>query len=306
MISELNAFKPRDERSDSRGSTTPGPIGSGYAILSEDPMPLYRSSPRAGLSVIDLIVVAALILIFLALLLPIIARLRGAAGQAQSLNNLKQLGIATHSYHDAFRKFPPAVGQPPGNADRDQLGTAHFFLLPFVEQDALFQKAGGFKGSPFDNDVAATVVPVFVDPQDASAPPQYVYKGWLATTSYAVNWLVFKSGENFIPGSIPDGTSNTLMFTQRYRMCNGNPTAWGYADRYYWAPMFAYYTTEKFQAAPDADGCDPSLPQSIGGPSILVGMCDGSAQAVRATVSAQTWFLLACPNDGQPIPNDAF
>jgi hypothetical protein len=104
--------------------------------------------------------------------------------------------------------------------------------------------------------------------------------------------------------SFLDGTSNTLMFAQRYQMCNGAPTAWGYADLYDWSPMFAYDNTEKFQAAPNAEDCDPTRPQSIGGSSIQVGFADGSGRSIRAAVSAQTWHALCTPAGAEPLNLD--
>jgi hypothetical protein len=262
-----------------------------------------RTLSRRGVTATQLILVLALLLLALAFLAPAVARIRLAAARTHSLNNLKQLGLATHNYIDTFRKIPPAVGPFDPN-EPEKVGTAHYYLLPYLEQDPLFQKGGGLKGSSWQGDVAATPLPVFIDPQDTSAPPGNVYKGWLATTSYACNWLVFKDGSNRFPQAIPDGTSNTLMFAQRYQMCDGTPTAWGYAALYYWAPMFAYYGTEKFQPAPAAHDCDPTLAQAIGSPYILTAFCDGSARTIRPQIRSETWFLLACPDDGQPIAED--
>ena len=250
---------------------------------------------RPGYTPVELVVVLALLLIGLAFLAPILARLRTMAGQSQSLNNIKQLCLGTISFADTYGgKLPPAAGATLPNKP-DKVGTVHYYILPFVEQNPLFQKGGGLDGSPWQNEVAATPIRLFVDPRDTSAPPEFVYKGWLATTSYPCNWMVFKDGTNRFPASITDGTSNTLMFAQRYQMCKDNPTAWGYAALYYWAPMFAYFDTEKFQVAPTPDDCDPTRPQAIGSPSILVGFCDGSARSIRHAISSQNWHAICTP-----------
>jgi prepilin-type N-terminal cleavage/methylation domain-containing protein len=255
-------------------------------------------SARPGVTLVELLVVLAILLLLIALLAPAVQRVREAAARTQSLNNLKQLGLATHSYIDAFRNLPPAVGTP-GNAEH--AGTAHYFILPFLEQDRLFQKGGGFTGSPWNDEVAGTVVTLFVDPQDSSTPPDFVFKGWLATTNYAANWMVFREGKQAFPASIPDGASITLMYAQRYRMCNGEPTAWGYADVYYWAPIFAYYNTVRFQSAPANTDCDPSRPQATGPYGILTAFCDGSARLITSSVRAETWSNLCDPADGNAI-----
>jgi type II secretory pathway pseudopilin PulG len=269
-------------------------------------MSTTRFNLRRGFTPIQLIIVLALLLVGAALLAPIVARIRAAAAQAQSQNNLKQIVLGTINLADTYRgKLPAAAGSFP-LADKDW-GTVHFFILPYIEQAQLYNKGATDEAgiySPWKNDVAATPVAIYVDPQDTSAPPQFVYKGWLATTSYPCNYLVFKDGTNRYPASITDGTSNTLMFAQRYQMCNDNPTAWGYADWYYWTPMFGYYTTEKFQAAPKAQDCDPARPQSIGGSGIQAAFCDGSARTISARINSETWHALSTPSGGEVINID--
>jgi hypothetical protein len=261
---------------------------------------------RRGVTPVQLIVFLAVILILAGLLLPIVARLRMSASRAQSQNNLKQLVLGTINMADTYRGKLPAVAGPFDPAKPDKVGTLHYYVLPYLEQQPLFNQGGGFDGSPWQNDVAGTLVRLFVDPQDTSAPANFVFQDWLATTSYPCNWMVFKDGTNRYPASIPDGTSNTLMFATRYQMCNGTPTAWGYADLYYWTPMFAYYSTEKFQPAPGQADCDPARAQAIGNPSIAVAFCDGSTRLIRPQIRTLTWQLLCDPNDGGVINDEAF
>jgi type II secretory pathway pseudopilin PulG len=249
---------------------------------------------RPAFSALSLLVVLALLLLGLALLLPAVQRVRGAAGQAQSMNNLKQLALAAHNYHDTYRSFPPGVGQM-----QQATGSLHFHLLPFIEQTPLFQNANG---KVWENGTYGKPLAVFVDPRDAGAPPGNVYQNWLATTNYAGNWLVFKDGKQRITG-ITDGTSNTLMFAQRYQLCNGQPTAWGYPSLYYWAPLFAHYSTARFQVAPTQEACDPALAQAIG-PVILVGLCDGTVRALDGHVDANIWHFLCDPRDNHVVQLD--
>jgi type II secretory pathway pseudopilin PulG len=246
---------------------------------------------RFAFSALQLVIVLAILLLALAMLLPIIQRVREAASRSQSTNNLKQIALAMHSYHDTLKVFPPAVGENAG-----QNGPAHFHILPFIEQQALLQAADG---ASWKNGTYGIVIEVYVDPRDTSAP-DHLYKNWLATTSYPVNWMVTREGKMRFT-DITDGTSNTLMFAQRYRMCNGQPTAWGYPSIHTWAPMFAYYSEGKFQSAPSQDQCDPMLAQSIGR-DILVALCDGSVRTVAETISPTTWYYLCDPADGNPIP----
>src|SRR5215510_5494480 len=101
---------------------------------------MQRQHFRGGVTLIELIIIIGGLLFLAALLLPIIARIRGAAGQAQSQNNLRQMALAVHNYFDAFKKLPPGMGKA-NNAD----GPAHLHILPFIEQDNLFKLA---KGAP--------------------------------------------------------------------------------------------------------------------------------------------------------------
>jgi len=259
----------------------------------DGPMSRLRS-PR-GFTFIELLVVLAILAFALAFLLPIIAQVRRVASQQQSLNNLRQIGLAVHNAHDTYGKFPPIVGKL-GNST----GTVHFHLLPFLEQQILYQKA---EDGVWKNGVYGTVVPLFLDNNDTSAPPGNQYKSWLATTNYAASWPVFKQGEGTF-AQITDGTSNTFMFTQRYQMCNETPTAWGYPALYTWTPMFGYYSQARFQSVPKQSECDPTLPQSLSPSGIEVVMCDGSARYVSDRISPQTWWNATDPADGNVLGQD--
>jgi prepilin-type N-terminal cleavage/methylation domain-containing protein len=91
-----------------------------------------RLLARRGFTLIELLVVIAIIAILIALLVPAVQKVREAAARAQCQNNLKQIGLAVHSYHDANRKLPPAF------VANVQLSW-HVLILPYVEQNTLLQ-----------------------------------------------------------------------------------------------------------------------------------------------------------------------
>jgi type II secretory pathway pseudopilin PulG len=256
---------------------------------------MIRLRMRRGFTLIEFIVILAILGFLVGFLVPIIFQVRQAAGRAQSLNNLRQIALAVHNAHDTYNKLPPTVGKL-GNAD----GTLHFHLLPYMEMQNLYQRA---EGAVWKNGVDGIVISLFLDKNDASAPQGNQFKGWLATTNYAASWPVFKQGENNL-AQIPDGTSNTFMLTQRYQVCNGTPTAWGYSGLSTWTPMFAYYSQAKFQNAPKQNECDPTLPQALGTAGIEVAMCDGSCRYVSANISPQTWWYATDPADGNVLGQD--
>ena len=253
---------------------------------------------RPGFSAVQLLVVLAILLILIGLLAPLVQRLRQAAARAQSTNNLKQLSIAVLNCTDTYGgKLPPVVGE-----FVNKTGSLHFFILPFIEQAQLYNNA---RDGVWDNETWSTVVPTYLDPRDGSGPPNNVFEAWLATTNYPANWMVFRDGTSTarFPASIPDGTSNTMMFTTRYQMCNGTPTAWGYPGMYVWAPQVAYYNQAVPQQTPSQADCDPERPQAIGNVT-LAGACDGSVRTINPLVSAATWGNFCDPADGNGLGND--
>src|ERR1019366_8955822 len=93
---------------------------------------------RRGFTLIELLVVIAIIAILIALLVPAVQKVRAAAANTQCINNLKQLGLAMHSYHDAEKVFPHNYTQVGINA-WEALG-ANFWLLPYIDQTPLFEQ----------------------------------------------------------------------------------------------------------------------------------------------------------------------
>jgi hypothetical protein len=257
-------------------------------------------SNHRGFTLIGLLVILAMMAFFLGLLIPAIRNVREAAARTQCVNNHKQICLAVHACADSYKgNLPPTVGSFP--ADSKSMGTIFFYVLPYLEENELYRKAEGYC---WKNATWSVSLAVLTCPSDASATPEHRFMGWLATSNYAANYLVFKQGGAHLPRTFRDGTSNTIMFAERYQMCNAQPNAWGYPAIHSWAPMFMYYNQGKFQIQPGQEHCNPTLAQSPHQGGISVGMGDGSVRFVSDSVSPETWYHACTPDGGEPLGND--
>jgi prepilin-type N-terminal cleavage/methylation domain-containing protein/prepilin-type processing-associated H-X9-DG protein len=214
-----------------------------------------------GFTLIELLVVIAIIAVLIALLLPAVQAAREAARRTQCKNNLKQIGLALHNYHDTFGLFPFGKGPSYPGAPVYARWSQHAMMLPFIEQGNLYKsiifesppETPGMGGvinfmPPHTNTgsvnavASRAVIPGFLCPSDsAAAPPD-----WPGQNNYAGNqggWLCDRSDSPGLPSDtspnelqtgvfyflskcrmrdITDGTTNTAFFSEK-RRGSGSP-----------------------------------------------------------------------------------
>jgi prepilin-type N-terminal cleavage/methylation domain-containing protein len=266
--------------------------------------PLVTPGTRRGFTLFEVLVVLALLVLALGLLLPAVQKVREAAARIQCQNNLKQITLATINCADQHEgALPPAVGPYLKEASDE---TLFLHILPYLEQDNLYKNSADDKGnhSAWNNAVYSYRIKIYECPSDGSAGAAQLYDGWLATGSYAANFLALGTVSARFPASFTDGTSNTIVFTERYKVCNQTPCGWAFGGETEWAPVFDYSSIAKFQVQPSQVECNPALPQTAHSGGIQAALADGSVRVVSRDITAQTWYFACTPAGGEVLGSD--
>ena len=214
-----------------------------------------------------------------ALLLPAVQAVREAARRAQCTNNLKQIALAMHMYHDAAGHFPgPIVGK-----DGKPLLSWRVAILPHIGQKALYDK---FKlDEPWDgphNKALLDEMPAtFACPSGTFRPGQTAYRGFFGPGAF------FEKGRETSVANITDGTSNTIMVVE-----SNEAVPW---------------------TSPDSDlPFDPAARPSLYGAGsshpggFNAAMADGSVRFIKNTIHPMTWKALITRAGGEAIQLPAF
>ena len=253
---------------------------------------LMSTGKGCVVSLTELLVVIVIIGVLIGLLLPATQAAREAARRMSCSNNLKQIGLALHNYHDVYKQFPPAtIG--PYDVPRERQFSWIVALLPYMEQQSMYH---AFRlDLPWDHPHNAGVLqmyrpPIFC-PSDASI--EKTQEGYARTSYIAVTGSNYSDGPGRPDGvigvdrgltlrEITDGTSNTIMVAE---VTDGGPWFAGGSG-----------TARRI----DSWIQNRAWSQHGGGGNVV--MADASVQFLSATTDAQSLRALATARGGEPTP----
>ncbi len=243
----------------------------GLAIVSRRPLP--------GAAIETAVPMAA------ASLLPAIGSARKASRRAQSMNNLKQLAIAMHNFHDTYRAFPAGY-----NADKEghPLLSWRVHILPFIEQSGLYEEFHLDEpwDSPHNKKLIERMPSAYKAPGSKCKPGMTNYLGLGGADGVFVRPAEgepqrFPTGTRF--ADITDGTSNTMMIVEA-------------------SDDLAITWTRPGDYAPDKENPVKGLVGLRRG-GFQAALCDGSVRFISEMVDPETLNLLFTKSDGKPVNN---
>lgn len=256
--------------------------------------------PRPGFTIVELLVVMAIITILLGLLLPAVQAVREASRRMQCQNNLKQIGIALHNYHAAFRKLPPGgIEVRPQVRGGKQLAWSAF-VLPFLEESAIYSRVDF--SYAFDHPVneAAAITPIetYLCPSTPRLTP--LTKGRGATDYGGIYGERIVSTNNPPRGvmihdrairfrDITDGTSRTLAVSEDAEFPDGQ---WINAKNLF-DQAFSINRAPKFE-----NDMRSMHPQGVNGL-----FADGSVEFLNENINLELLAALCTRNGNENIPD---
>jgi len=297
---------------------------------------------RRGLgafTLVELLVVVAIIGVLVALLLPAIQAAREASRRTQCANNLKQIDLGLQHYHDTYLKFPAGYYQGPSpNSQNESTWVTH--LLPYIEQKALFDTiptwATCFGCQPNNVvTVVSTSFKTFQCPSNKETPPAFTYYakgsyvgnngiGPMATESWNTvtrgPYGMFRQNTSLRMSDILDGTANTVFVSELLNVEGDFRGVMHYPE----GPLY-HHNYPPNSPVPDqhrSGMCVSTVTAPCTGTysawnnramvlsarsnhpgGVQIGLVDGSVRFASNTIALTVWQNLGIPDDRNPIAN---
>jgi prepilin-type N-terminal cleavage/methylation domain-containing protein len=256
---------------------------------------------RNGYTLVEVLVVFAIIAVLIALMIPAVQRVREIAIRTQSLNNLKQIVLGTQNFASAFNSRLPSIDGGASSANKNR--SLFEAILPFVEGPVANHRRG--RRSAF--------VSLFISPADPTFSPSSQQTG---NASYGANAMAFANNPS-LNRTFQDGTSNTIAFGEHYSTCQTDVYLYDvyqahfiwshratFADRDYgdFYPKNGAFPSETFQVMPKV--CDFHLAQTPHASGMLVALADGSGRMIHRGISPATYWAVVTPAGGEVLGSD--
>jgi prepilin-type processing-associated H-X9-DG protein/prepilin-type N-terminal cleavage/methylation domain-containing protein len=304
---------------------------------------MSRKYPRQAFTLIELLVVIAIIAVLIGLLLPAVQKVREAAARAKCTNNLKQIGLALHNYHDSHKYLPAGyVSDIAGTADTGPGWGWASAILPDIEQQPLYSSIH------FDQPIEAaanavprvTPVPIYLCPSDTALPTWSAQSydsagnpGAVICDVASANYIgvyglsdpgpgitdpadaaegVFFRNSSIAMQEITDGTAQTFLVGER--TVKMGPASWvgAVTGASLYTPGFGPVedgpgmTIGQAKHPPGSDDAEVNefLSRHPGGANFL--FADGHVAFIPNTIDPVIYKALATRGKGEPIPAGSF